>query len=40
MASQFLTDFSTGFVLATLAAWSLFGCTVMLRAFRMVADEG
>ena len=38
MASQFLTDFTTGFVLATLAAWTLFGCTVMYRAFRVAGD--
>ena len=38
MANQFLTDFTTGFVLATLAAWTLFGCTVMYRAFRLAAD--
>jgi hypothetical protein len=38
MASQFLTDFTTGYVLATLAAWTLFGATAMFRAFRLAAD--
>jgi hypothetical protein len=38
MANQFLTDFSAGFVLATVAAWVLFGATVMFRAFKVAAD--
>jgi hypothetical protein len=38
MASQFLTDVSTGFVIETIAAWGLFGFTVMYRAFRIAAD--
>ena len=38
MASQFLTDFTTGYVLVTVAAWALFGCTAMFRAFRLAAD--
>jgi hypothetical protein len=38
MANQFLTDISTGFVLETLIAWTLFGATVMFRAFRVAGD--